>query len=157
MRNSKEKDKEYKRKYYLKTRKQQRKQQRSYYLNNLQRIKKLHKAWYLKNKLALGVIWKRKNAAKNVKLSVEEVTQLFDKFDGLCWICMLQPAMDVDHCHTCDKVRGVLCRPCNQILAGYEKAKKEERKFIGYLKRCGIVCVKSKVYKRGRIKSKAPN
>mgnify|MGYP001590171797 CR=1 FL=1 len=37
-----------------------------------------------------------------------------------CAICHAEytegRAFHVDHCHTTDKVRGLLCRPCNQML-----------------------------------------
>lgn len=38
--------------------------------------------------------------------------------DGLCTICSRPPVktLVVDHCHTTNKVRGILCEKCNQTL-----------------------------------------
>lgn len=52
-------------------------------------------------------------------LSVEDWDRLHDEQLGRCAICLtplveVRPA--VDHCHTCDAVRGILCDPCNMAL-----------------------------------------
>ncbi len=35
---------------------------------------------------------------------------------GTCRLCAKGPAEEVDHCHVCESVRGLLCGPCNRRL-----------------------------------------
>ena len=54
-------------------------------------------------------------------LSSAEWQILFDEQKGKCLICDthqadLKQTLNVDHCHTTGRVRGLLCGPCNQAL-----------------------------------------
>ncbi len=40
----------------------------------------------------------------------------FNKQGGLCAVCKLKPATDIDHSHLTEKVRGLLCGSCNRGL-----------------------------------------
>lgn len=45
--------------------------------------------------------------------------QMMTEQEGVCAICREPPgveALNVDHCHTTGKIRGLLCRPCNHGL-----------------------------------------
>jgi hypothetical protein len=61
-------------------------------------------------------LWKRK--ARRYNISVEELKLLFSLNDGTCTICKRYPSnfLVIDHCHTKNIVRGILCEKCNQAL-----------------------------------------
>lgn len=50
-----------------------------------------------------------------------------------CKICQKTTDLQVDHCHTRNVVRGILCGGCNRTLAVIEKYKNEIPKFIQYV------------------------
>ena len=52
------------------------------------------------------------------KMTPEEFARRLAEQRGLCCVCWLKPATDVDHCHTTGKVRGLLCNTCNRGI-GY--------------------------------------
>lgn len=45
--------------------------------------------------------------------------EMLAKQNGCCALCEREPT-DVDHCHETGKVRGLLCRACNQALGRVE-------------------------------------
>lgn len=51
-------------------------------------------------------------------LTLEQYEELFHQQRGVCAICgkSKQYLLHVDHCHTTNKVRGLLCSPCNVFL-----------------------------------------
>lgn len=52
---------------------------------------------------------------------------------GLCEICKEKTALQVDHCHKTQKIRGFICGPCNRGLAGFRDNKKNLKAAIAYL------------------------
>ena len=54
------------------------------------------------------------------KLNKEQWTAMFDSQDGKCDICStsIDHSAHVDHCHSTNKIRGLLCAGCNKGL-GY--------------------------------------
>ena len=70
---------------------------------------------------------RNRHIKKTYGLSYEEYQEMFDKYDGTCWVCR-EPEIDkhaktgaikslaVDHNHHTGKVRGLLCRRCNVSL-----------------------------------------
>lgn len=62
---------------------------------------------------------KRKNASlkHNYGITLEDYNLMFKKQNGKCFICnTLKNVLHVDHCHTTNKVRGLLCGNCNKAL-----------------------------------------
>ena len=57
--------------------------------------------------------WQEKK--RRYGISKQEYERFVEKQKGLCAIC-LNPFdnLDVDHCHTTSKVRGLLCQKCNK-------------------------------------------
>jgi hypothetical protein len=57
-------------------------------------------------------------------LTWEKWTELVEAQGGRCAICGQAPVgatvLDVDHCHDSQRIRGLLCRPCN-VLLGHAK------------------------------------
>lgn len=57
---------------------------------------------------------------RKYNLSSEEAEALTENRTGSCVICGNISPLVVDHCHTTNKVRGLICSPCNSLL-GYSK------------------------------------
>jgi hypothetical protein len=55
-------------------------------------------------------------------ITLEEYSILVALSGGRCAICKTVPKtkLFIDHCHTTNKIRGLLCRPCNLVL-GFAK------------------------------------
>lgn len=91
---------------------------------------------------------KRRISLSHHNLTLENWSELLAQFDGKCWNCGYLPADDegwralhIDHNHECCHdvrigrapakgarscgrcIRGLLCRPCNLMIAGYENCK----------------------------------
>lgn len=84
-----------------------------------------------------GKEWKSKNSSKiqgyhrkhRYNLTEEQYQNLLNKQGNKCGICKQEVRLVVDHCHTTNKVRGLLCYPCNVGLGYYERLKKSEPLF----------------------------
>ena len=55
-------------------------------------------------------------------ISIQKYNELFEKQKGLCLICQTKGyrRLVVDHCHTTNKVRGLLCDNCNRGLGSFK-------------------------------------
>lgn len=62
----------------------------------------------------------RRVAAK-YGISKEAYTQLAQRANGRCGVCHQARTLVVDHDHATNKVRGLLCNPCNLLLGHIEK------------------------------------
>jgi hypothetical protein len=54
-------------------------------------------------------------------ITVEDYDAMFEAQNGLCAICGLPPRtpqarLHVDHCRDTERVRGLLCQPCNTAI-----------------------------------------
>ena len=73
-------------------------------------------------------------------LTPEDYEAMFAAQDGACAICRtpaieLPRALDVDHCHTTEFVRGLLCNACNRGLAAFRDNPAVLQEAIDYLSR----------------------
>ena len=98
---------------------------RAWYRKNSAGVLARNKKWALANpeKTALG--HRRKQLRRLYGLTLEEVASRLAAQGGACAICsgaltFLSPQMHVDHCHTTNVFRGVLCHKCNVSLAPLE-------------------------------------
>ena len=59
-----------------------------------------------------------RNLKRRFNLSPEEYAALVTAQNGVCAICTQADTrrLSVDHCHITGKVRGLLCKKCNQFL-----------------------------------------
>jgi hypothetical protein len=57
--------------------------------------------------------WRRTSARRTYGLTPEEYGQLFHNQNGVCAMCKERKTLQVDHCHSTGKIRGLLCRECN--------------------------------------------
>ena len=87
------------------------------------------KAWWLKHKDEVNAGQRmryqrdtKKEHSRNLKrrfnLDPEEYAALVEIQKGVCAICHKADTrrLSVDHCHLTGKVRGLLCKKCNQFL-----------------------------------------
>lgn len=90
-----------------------------------------YKDYYSKNSTAVKNNSKKYKAANSLRLrcerhgiSVEKYAEMYDQYNGKCWVCLDREAEQIDHNHDCcpgkvgcqDCVRGLLCGPCNRML-----------------------------------------
>lgn len=87
------------------------KSKRYYLLNKQMHIKKV--AVYKSNH-------KAKVIASRLKINESEVQAILDASNSLCAICHRKTKLVVDHCHSSNKVRGLLCNSCNKGLGFFE-------------------------------------
>ncbi len=111
--------------------------QRVFRKNNPDLQKKNDRASYQKNKKHRVVYARRyrienpdKTRATNLKvkygITIEEYDLLKGSQKSRCGICNvhennLKKRLVVDHCHSTNKIRGLLCDTCNRFLGFYEK------------------------------------
>jgi hypothetical protein len=77
-----------------------------------------------KRRLAVSKARRLAYVAKQYNLTGEQYEGLYNRFEGLCWICRYRKGRQVDHDHKCCAgktscgrcVRGLLCGPCNKFL-----------------------------------------
>jgi hypothetical protein len=79
----------------------------------------------------------RKNAVwVKYRLREQDYKALMQKQNSACAICQAdfgQATIHIDHCHTTNKVRGLLCQPCNLSLGHVEKMAKYAERVCDYL------------------------
>jgi len=54
---------------------------------------------------------------------------------GVCEVCQVEPADNIDHCHTSGRVRGHLCRSCNLGLGFFKDNTDILQSAVVYLER----------------------
>ena len=108
-----------------------------------------HKIWYDKNKDKLRRYSKKRyiknkqyhyeyRIKKTFDISIEEYNEMFSKQNGECAICGihqkdLNRRLAIDHCHTTNKIRGLLCGKCNCGIGNLEDNIELLKKAIKYL------------------------
>lgn len=84
------------------------------------------KAWPSNNKeyksKTMRVYYKEESRQRHLirkyGLTVDRYNQMFIKQEGKCVVCKrhqseFKTSLAVDHCHKTNKIRGLLCQPCN--------------------------------------------
>jgi hypothetical protein len=82
------------------------------------------------------VCLRRHQAKALYGMTKEEFEELFENHDGTCDACGEEAKLNIDHCHTTGKIRGLLCYRCNTIAASLENDKRPDVQ--EYLDRHGI-------------------
>ena len=75
---------------------------------------------------------------KNFGVTLEQYNQMLNSQNGVCAICNQHTEKEVrmlavDHCHKTGKVRGLLCRFCNQALGQFNDDTQRLSNAINYL------------------------
>ena len=65
---------------------------------------------------------KNRNLMRTFNITLDEYNRMLSSQNGVCKICKEPPKvkkLHVDHCHTTNKVRGLLCHRCNIGLGNF--------------------------------------
>jgi hypothetical protein len=95
---------------------------KEYYKKNKEKVNAASKNWYQDNKEAVSV----SNRKRKYGISSEEYDTMLEEQDNKCKICLvsftnLSPQhIHTDHCHTTNKIRGLLCNFCNVGLGHFK-------------------------------------
>lgn len=88
-----------------------------------------------REKLKDNTLWYDRKSSYG--LTKEDYYELLSKQLGVCAICKESPKdiirMHVDHCHSTGKVRGLLCRTCNQGIGFFKDSVAKLRNAACYL------------------------
>ena len=82
---------------------------------------------------------RERHLVRKYGVSLADYEAMLASQDGKCAICQTTPATQrygvfhVDHCHTTGRVRGLLCRGCNNILGVVKDDPEALRRAIAYL------------------------
>ena len=140
---------EYSKKYYhdnkdeLKKRRKKRPEgyYKNYYRANKERLSKYQMDWKRNNKKRVREIKKKEHLKRTYNLTPEDMDILLDEQENKCKICSIEfndnIKYNVDHCHSTEKIRGLLCRNCNVGLGFFKDDTKILIKAIEYLKEQG--------------------
>jgi hypothetical protein len=100
--------------------------------------------YYREHRKVYKTSYSDKDMQRKYGIGLLEYSQMFMAQNGKCAICDSdygghrngeQKALAVDHCHTTNKVRGLLCEPCNQAIGKLQDSPKICRKAADYLEK----------------------
>ena len=81
--------------------------------------------------------WWRSQIVKLYGITPDDYDRLLMEQGGVCAVCKRPPAdkqrLCVDHCHTTNKVRGLLCSKCNTGLGQFDESPGSLLSAIAYL------------------------
>jgi thiol-disulfide isomerase/thioredoxin len=91
---------------------------REWRLQNIEEVLRKGKERY---KLTTPEIRRRRKLMHRYGITMEDYEKKWNEQEGVCAICFKPEQgkkrfLSVDHCHKTDKVRGLLCDNCNNIL-----------------------------------------
>lgn len=108
----------------------------SYYCKARQERCEYQKKWDSENK-ETKAISRRKTKLKSYGLTLEDYDRLASLQNGVCAICSSPcntwEVLSVDHCHTTNEVRGLLCLSCNMGLGHFKDDVEKLANAIKYL------------------------
>lgn len=88
-------------------------------------------------------LW-RSSLKRKYNLTVEEYNQMLESQNSVCAICFKSETsthrgkifrLAVDHCHSTKKIRGLLCRDCNQTLGKFNDDIERFQNAVNYLQK----------------------
>jgi hypothetical protein len=75
----------------------------------------------VRRRRATDADFRDRERARRYGLSLEELRAILARQGNACAICRKSGVgLHIDHCHATGKVRGLLCRKCNQGLGNYD-------------------------------------
>lgn len=130
-----EKIKETNKKQYIKNREIRIKKQKEWSLNNSDKILQAKK-----RRLEKNPEYNHRFTIKKHKITIEYFNKMWIGQFGKCWICSTKfnkkSDAKIDHCHTKNIVRGLLCSSCNTALGLVKENETTLKIMIEYIKSC---------------------
>lgn len=108
---------------------------RAYYLSNTESCKARSAKWRKENPQE-KYMSNRDRVAKRRGITLAEYNAILDAQGGVCAICLRPPgkfSLAIDHCHSTDKNRGLLCGRCNTALSLVENYPEWADRAVSYL------------------------
>jgi hypothetical protein len=119
--------------------KYQKEYNKEYRKKNLEKLNSDNKKWREANKEQDALVMLKARLKRKYNLSIEEYESLIESQNNSCKVCGT-PAKNntkgklyIDHCHTTNKVRGLLCMKCNSALGLLNDDKKLIQNLLDYL------------------------
>jgi len=109
---------------------------KEYREKNKEQIAAWNKEYYEENKEQIAAQGKEYRLKSKYGMTLTENNVLLQKQNNKCKICLVEfsnVTPNVDHCHTTNKIRGLLCRACNTGLGQFKDNTKLLTKAINYL------------------------
>ena len=91
-----------------------------WYIANKEVVSKRNVSWRKRNPDKLKVYNFRAKLKTNYNLSEEDYLNLLNGQNNLCAICNKEDKLNIDHCHSTNKIRGLLCSRCNLGLGHFQ-------------------------------------
>jgi hypothetical protein len=109
--------------------------QRLYRARHPHRDRTADKLWRQRNRDKVNAAQRRYMLKHRYNITEAEVDALLEAQNGLCAICKepQESALHIDHCHSRQKVRGLLCENCNRGLGMFRDSKERLLAAIVYL------------------------
>lgn len=99
----------------------------------------LRRKWKIASKKYYDYDRRRNKTLSKYGLTNEDYNELYDEQEGKCKICNSNLTLCVDHCHTTNKIRGLLCNSCNIGLGCFKDNIDTLKIAITYLENCGKI------------------
>ena len=115
---------------------------KEYYQKNIIKMRKQAIESYHRHKEYYKQYWKNNPEKRRTAdllhrygITPTQYLDLYNKQKGNCLICgkhqtKLQCKLAVDHSHLNNKIRGLLCRPCNAKLGWYERWQQQVNSYL---------------------------
>tara|TARA_R110002073_G_scaffold182180_1_gene340464 strand:- start:65 stop:532 length:468 start_codon:yes stop_codon:yes gene_type:complete len=126
----------YEKEYREKNKEQLAAYEKEYREKNKEQLAALAQEYYKKNKEQRAAYEKEYRLKSKYGMSLKEKNVLLQKQNNKCKICLVEFSNitpNIDHCHTTNKVRGLLCLNCNTGLGHFKDNTKLLTQAINYL------------------------
>lgn len=115
------------------------KRKKIYVAKHTDKVIQGRKDYYLSNKPEIRRKAREKELVVKYDLTREQYLKMFSDQSFQCAVCSGEVVpftrnAHVDHCHTTGKVRGILCKPCNQGLGFFRDDQTRLLNAVSYLK-----------------------
>lgn len=109
------------------------KKKKAFYINNKEKIQR-QQALYRATDAAKRKKWES-TIKKKYNLLPEDWARMYHAQNGSCAICknFFEEEPVIDHCHTTNKVRGLLCWSCNLFIGHAKESIEALKGAIAYL------------------------
>jgi hypothetical protein len=125
----------YQRAYKEKNKERRKAYEKEYREKNREREKERGRLKYLATKGPLSINARARHLRVKYGMTVEQKAAMSEAQGNRCAICEQAVYLVVDHCHDTNKVRGLLCKTCNQGLGLLKDSLLVIRNAVRYLEK----------------------